>query len=349
MVSSVRDAAWLEWISRLLREPLPQQPRRERLPAALFYCLLDEQPTHLVPERFLVAGDFQKPATGPLFVNPHCHFYRERELPPEVAQLGHLPEGFAWEGTIAWVCDPGTWIILPFWLGPRFSGLLDGLQPGDAAPTDLPPDVCSVLSIAGLLVEEDYAQRRSKEWTEVVKHCAERFRENGYVPIGQLIHPYHVAALRRYYRYLIRNGRMRLGDDHIPRRYVAHNETVARFFHLQLTAVVAAIAEERVKPSYVYVASYLGGEKLTKHTDREQCEFSISLCVDFSPEPARETGWPLHLDTKVSKLTVHQAIGDGLLYRGRELAHYRDPLPQVNTSTSIFFHYVRENFSGPLD
>jgi len=327
---------------------VPQQPPTVRLPASQFHCLLDEQPTHLVPKRFLVA-EAGRSATGPLFVSPHCHFSRDGELPAEVDELGRLPEGFAWEGTMAWVRDPGTGAILPFWLGPRFSGLLDGLQPGDAAPADLPPDVLSVLSAAGVLVEEDYAEKRSKEWVEVVEHCAARFQENSYVPIGRLIHPYHLAALRRYYRYLMRNGKLRLGDGQAPRRYVAHNETLARFFHLQMTAVVAVIVEEHVKPSYVYLGSYLGGEKLGKHTDREQCEFSISLCLDFSPEPARETGWPLYLDTKAGKVTVHQAIGDGLLYRGRELAHYRDPLPQGNTSTSVFFHYVRESFSGSLD
>jgi hypothetical protein len=347
MVSPVKDAAWLEWMARLLGEPA-QQPPSTRLPASQFYCLLDEQPTHLVPKRFLVA-DGERSATGPLFVSPDCHFSRDRELPAEVTELARLPEGFAWEGTIVWVHDPGTGANLPFWLGPRFRGWLDGLQPGDRAPAYLPHDARSVLSAAGLLVTESHDADCRKEWAEVVGHCAARFRENGYVPIGRLIHPYHLASLRRYYRYLIRNGKLYLGDEQAPRRYVAHNETVARFFHVQLTAVVAAIAEEPVKPSYVYLGSYLGGEKLEKHTDREQCEFSISLCLDFSPEPARETGWPLYLDTKAGKLTVHQAIGDGLLYRGRELAHYRDPLPQGNTSTSIFFHYVREDFSGPLD
>jgi hypothetical protein len=48
-------------------------------------------------------------------------------------------------------------------------------------------------------------------------------------------------------------------------------------------------------------------------------------------------------------VTVFQAIGDALLYRGRELPHSRDALPEGHTSTSIFFHYVREDFAGSLD
>jgi hypothetical protein len=229
-----------------------------------------------------------------------------------------LPEGFAWKGTIVWVPDPGTGIILPFWLGPRFSSLLDGLQPGDAAPADLPLDVFSVA-------------------------------ENGYVPVGSLIHPYHLAALRRYYRYLIRHGEMQANPALYPHRYGAHNEPVARFFHLQLTDAVAAIAGEDLKPSYVYSTCYQSGGELSTHTDREQCVFTISLCLDFAPEPVRQTPWPLGLDARAAKVSVYQAIGDGLLFRGQELPHYRDPLTKGNTSTSLLFHYVPADFSGSPD
>ena len=250
---------------------------------------------------------------------------------------------------MAWVRDPGTGAILPFWLGSRFSGLLDGLQPGDAAPADLPPDVLSVLSGAAVLVEEDYTAKRSREWAEVVEHCAARFRENGYVPIGGLIHPYHLAALRRYYRYLMRNGKLYANPNVNPLRYGAHNEPVAQFFHLQLTDAVAAITGESIKPSYAYVASYQSAADLHKHTDREPCVFTITLCLDFSPEPARETPWPLQVETTVGKVGVYQAIGDGLLLRGQELPHYRDPVKTGNTSTSFFFHWVPADFSGSLD
>ncbi len=348
MVAPVKDASWLEWITQLMGQPTAPDVRRQALSRSRFSCLLDEQPTHLVPERFAVTDTATPTIGAPLIVNPRCRFSRDGELHPEVARFPWLTECFALNADIVWITDPATEGVLPFWLGAEFSNLLADGQPGETAPQDLPPLARTILVNAGVLIDSDHVSRRRREWNEIVVHCRQRFQK-GYVPLGGLIHPYHLAALRRYYRYLIRNGSLRLGDGQAPRRYVAHNEMVARFFHQQLTSVVTAIVGERVKPSYVYLGSYLGGEKLEKHTDREQCEFSISLCLDFSPEPAGETGWPLYLDTKAGKLTVHQAIGDGLLYRGRELAHYRDPLPQGNTSTSVFFHYVREDFSGSLD
>jgi hypothetical protein len=158
-----------------------------------------------------------------------------------------------------------------------------------------------------------------------------------------------VSALRRYYRRLIRTDKFELGDMQSPLRYIAHNEPVACFFHHQLTHVVNEIAGQPLKPSYVYFSSYMGGAKLPKHVDREQCEVSITFCLDYSPEPEHQTAWPIHLHTPVGKTTVFQAIGDGLFYRGRELPHSRDRLPDGHSSTSIFFHYVAADFDGPLD
>ena len=107
---------------------------------------------------------------------------------------------------------------------------------------------------------------------------------------------------------------------------MAYNEPVARFFHHQIAATLSAVAGEPLKPSYVYLASYLSGAELKKHTDREQCEFSVTLCLDFSPEPALATPWPIRLDTPTGTVTVYQALGDGLAYRGTRLPHYRDRL-----------------------
>jgi hypothetical protein len=97
------------------------------------------------------------------------------------------------------------------------------------------------------------------------------------------------------------------------------------------------------------MASYLSGAELKKHIDREQCQFSVTLCLDFSPEPALETPWPIRLESPTGTVTVHQALGDGLVYRGTRLPHYRGVLGEGQTSTSIFFHYVPAGFAGSLD
>jgi hypothetical protein len=167
--------------------------------------------------------------------------------------------------------------------------------------------------------------------------------------LSGLIHPFHLGSLRRYYRRLLRTGGMTLGDRGSPLRFVAHNDGVARFFHRQLARTVGAIAGVSVVPSYTYVTAYQGEAELPPHTDRPQCEYSISLLVDFTPEPDDLSAWPLHLSSAGERVTVRQALGDCLLYRGRQLSHSRDRLPAGMTSTSILFHFVDRDFVGPMD
>src|SRR5262249_53384975 len=113
--------------------------------------------------------------------------------------------------------------------------------------------------------------------------------------------------------------------------------------------LMGAVVGRPIKPSYTYTACYESGSELPRHTDREQCEYSISLCIDFEPEPNGATPWPLYLETPRGVAAVHQALGDGLLYRGRLLPHYRFRLGPRCRSTSLFLHYVDADFRGSLN
>jgi len=328
-----------------LIEGASRQSYSATLPFDRFHCLLDEMPLHLIPQCARASLRLNDDGRD-LILNPDCTFCPAGRLPEEVEPLTELLAGFALQGTMAWVRDRRSGNLLPFWLGPRLEAALHDLRTGEAKAANLPADVCALLAGAGILTSAKCPDPRT--WEEVEK-AGRVFREKGYAPLRNLIHPFHIAALRRYYRYLIRIGKIELGDGQSPRRYVTYNEPVARYFHHQLNADLSAVAGEPLKPSYVYTASYLSGAELKKHTDRAQCEFSITLCLDFSPEPALETPWPIRLDTPSGAVEVHQALGDGLAYRGTKLPHYRDVLPEGQTSTSIFFHYVGADFEGPLD
>jgi hypothetical protein len=342
MDSQMKDAAWLAWIEQLAVAP-SSHDRGNDLPRSLFHCRLDDQPDHLVPARLLRPENWEGLSDRPLFINPDCFF-------PSTAELaaGDPTISFATPAEIVWIRDPGSDALQPFWLGPELSAVLSGAQPADPAPK-LSPQARQTLMMATVLVADDYSRHRRRQWEEIVSVTSPQFQSKGYAPVGRLIHPFHISALRRYYRHQLRAGTLRLGDGQSPLRYIAYNDLVARFFHQQLTAAVTAFAGEPVKPSYVYLASYQPGAILEEHTDREQCEFSVTLCLDYAPEPRHATPWPLYLHKRSGKVTVFQAIGDALLYRGCEVPHSREALPQGHTSTSIFFHYVREDFKGSLD
>jgi hypothetical protein len=358
LINAANNPAWLEWMTTLMagvsqagasQEGVSRHTYAATLPPDRFYCLLDEPPLHLMPQRALKSPQPQQDLDQPLYINPDLILCPDARLPDELASRKELVSGFALQGMIAWVRNPATGNLLPFWLGPQLEAVVQGLRPDEPVPSSVPDNARRLLAAANILISGDRTGQRVRQREEIVSKASALFREKGYAPLGDLIHPFHLAALRRYYRYLIRIGAIRLGDGQSPRRYVAYNEPVARFFHQDIAATLSAVAGEALKPSYVYMASYLSGAELKKHTDREQCEFSVTLCLDFSPEPILETPWPIQLDTPAGTATIFQTLGDGLAYRGTRLPHYRDVLGEGQTSTSIFFHYVGEDFSGSLD
>jgi hypothetical protein len=349
MASQVKDAAWLEWMAGLMGLG-SRQTETATLPPSQFHCLLEELPLHLIPQRqFASQRHRQNLPSQPLFLNPNCALLSHGQIPEELEPHRRLLENFNLQGTVAWVPDPATKSLQPFWLGPRLKEVVSRICPGEPVPESLPSDLRFLLSTAGVLTRQDQTERCIAAWNETVRKGVKQFQEKGYAPLGDLIHPFHLAALRRYYRHAVRRRAFPLGDEQCPLRYGNHNESVARFFHHQIAKAVGAIAGEAIKPSYVYLASYVSGAELKKHIDRPQCEFSVTLCLDFSPEPKLATSWPILVDTPEGSVTVYQALGDSLVYRGTKVPHYRGVLAAGHMSTSIFFHYVPENFSGPLE
>jgi hypothetical protein len=317
-----------------------------------FQCFVAEQPSLHVPGRLVAASGLQEERYAlrgeTLQLSPNCVICGPGELPPEIGDTEDWEAGLGLDHSfLAWVKSPtGAWH--PFWLTQSLAEDLAALEDGGAGPSFLRASLQAALVGAGILTTEARLARAEAEWSEAVHEGKERFARDRYLPLSELLHPYHLGELRRYYRRLIRLGKIRLGDSQSSRRYVLHNEPVARFFHRQLTAAVSALASEPLLPSYVYFASYVGGAELERHTDREQCEVSLSLCIDYAPEPAEATPWPLLADTPEGTVTVRQALGDALLYRGCELPHYRRRLADGHTSTSFFLHYVPVGFQGSL-
>ena len=245
-------------------------------------------------------------------------------------------------GDRAWARVEHANTPLPSWLS--FSAAERDLL-RDLVPGSLDPEHAAALALAGVLVDPAADARRRAARDVALADAGERLRRDRYAVIRGLVHPVQVAALRRYYRELVAEGHVALGDEQVPLRYRAHNEPLARRLHTELAGLVGTLAGEAVKPSYVYFASYLAGAVLEPHRDRAQCELSISLQIDYAPEPEGDTPWPLLVEGRAITL----GLGDALVYRGRELTHAREALPEGHASASMFFHYVPEGFAGSLD
>jgi hypothetical protein len=312
------------------------------IPADRYHCLLDEQPYYLVPTRLLKPDE-----GGELILNPKCWFSWRGPPPDNLATPDLADDTFLRPDSVVWVPDSATGAIWPYWAGPEYVRLLAQMARGQPVSASLSRHVRWVLANADILVSHDHAERKRSEWLHYGRFRAVDFRK-GFVVVPHLIPPFHLGALRRYYRHTIRTSHIRLGDDQVGRRYAAHNEPVARHVHKQLVQAVADIAGATVKLSYAYFVAYQSGATLERHTDRAQCEYSITLLIDSTPEPLEQSPWPIKLVTPRGAVGVWQYLGEALLYRGRRLPHYRDRLPAGCTSTSLLLHYVDEGFAGPL-
>lgn len=321
---------------------------RERSVKAAYRCFLDEQPDSLVPR---AARKTNGRKTNGLskhvawIVNPSLRFSASGQCPdPDV----HFAEAVTVPEPTAWVGDPVTSVVNPFVLGPRAAEVVPALQGGGGLTENVPAELLTQMIEAGLIYEPTSFEEKRREWRDSLRSAREKFQD-GYAALGRLLHPFTLSAARSHFRQIIQAGKPRYGDKQTARRWNQHNEPVARFLHHQLTPIVEEVAGVPIKPSYVYFASYHQSAQLPRHVDRAQCEFSLSMLIDYSPEPEAESPWPLWLDTKAGSVAVHQRLGDTLIYRGRELPHYRHELPSGHASTHLFFHYVPADFGGALD
>lgn len=324
--------------------------------ASLFCCMLDDvEPSNSVT------------FTGQVIVHPSFRFSDIRFD----GLATRLQEEHLSGRPSVWVTEDVTGIARGYWFKESEQiSVVSKFEPGKPLSVALGDEFFAKLFAAGILTTENDLQESIRRITDRVAEAHEKFSMNKYAIFRQLLPPEQMAAMRDYYRRYIDNGFMPF-DDAQARRFYQHNEPLATVFHKQLTTLMCEVTGEEVIPSYVYAASYIDEADLKPHIDREQCEFSISFQVDYTPEqenhispwglflqrPEDGTGRPITYSSMAFPAAsqaadlnpvAYLASGDGLIYKGRELIHYRYPLSAGGRSTSLFFHYVAKGFTGLL-
>ena len=111
------------------------------------------------------------------------------------------------------------------------------------------------------------------------------------------------------------------------------------FYHIK--SVVEKVMGEKLYPTYYFDRFYFKGSELKRHRDRDACEISVSFHIWNN----LNYDWPLYFqgNNHPNPFLVTCNPGDGVLYRGMELDHWREPMKGNRTSCfhQVFFHYVR--------
>lgn len=135
-----------------------------------------------------------------------------------------------------------------------------------------------------------------------------------------------------------------------------------RSIHSGIRIKLEEILGKKLYNTYYYDRFYFPGQELTRHADRDACEISVTVHVSTTLKQC----WPIWIKTpdtysderKIEIVeygenrSVCLSAGDGMIYKGCERPHWRDPMPGNNKNWwwkkenyyhQIFFHYVLAN------
>jgi len=313
-----------------------------------FSCDLDNPPIDLIPARARrTARSFED--VSDLVVNPTLrHLGTEG---PTRAMRGHVKLQNAFRADRSWISvdDPVTGVPCLYSYSQQIADEVETLRPGQPISKSLAPEINAFFYSAGVTESPADSQRERERCRRERLAARATLEDQRYVVLQHMLPPFQLGAIRRYYQTLIAEGFLPFGDEEWPNRFFAGRDPIGYFFHEQLKSLVSDIAGQPVKASFSFFASYHPGSTLPAHRDREQCEWALSLQIDQSPE-ADSLAWPLHLQPPGAEQStpIFTGIGDGTLYYGREVAHYREALTAGSCSFWFLF-YVPENFTGSLD
>jgi tetratricopeptide (TPR) repeat protein len=193
----------------------------------------------------------------------------------------------------------------------------------------------------------------------------DHFIENRYTVLRHVLPPFVLQAIQRCFREMIDSGQLKYGDGQSD-RYVAYNDRCARFIHYQLADLVRTSIAHNAVPSYTYFGGYKGGSVLKPHTDRAACEFTLSLNIQQYPHDKpwtlsagktalfeKDDNWrgrnPEMIPDEKDTVNADLYSGDGFLFMGRHLVHFRrGALPEGHWTNQVFLHFVQEDFKGEL-
>lgn len=306
-----------------------------------------------------------------LMANPACFLQTAGQVPAEVATVAARATFIQPTDTVLWCRDPGTEIVVPFRMngvreelarylaakpavsnfGAELTAVVERLAASatNTDPTVSTESILEVLRRAHLVVERTYPTKRKALWDAQLEGARSQLGVQQYVVLRRLVNPVSLGMVRAHYRKAVRLGFFRRDHMQSPLRLTKHNEPVVRFFQEQFAALISRITPERLKGSYTMSAFYEPWAVLKRHTDRPQCAWNLSFPIDYEPERTTDESWPIFMDVDGVTHEVKLGIGDGLLYRGTDLPHWRNAQPDGHTSSVCFFHFVPEEFEGNLD
>jgi hypothetical protein len=164
------------------------------------------------------------------------------------------------------------------------------------------------------------------------------FWADGYSIAPELIDADQLKLLRAGMDVSARKGQLRIANNGVQQG--SHNEYKPLPGELVMRQVMPRLEEivgRPLAPTYSFWRIYEKGMNLKPHRDRNACEISVSVTIHAEPA---DTMWPLFLtDLSGQDHAPPLHPGDGLLYQGCAIKHWREPFAGAR-QYQLFLHYV---------
>lgn len=174
-----------------------------------------------------------------------------------------------------------------------------------------------------------------------MKKNIETFKKNGYCVVRNAI-PEEIKNFVTQYALFDEMQNFQEGDSQVPNAYSSYADPAMETILINLQKVMEENTGLSLHPTYSYYRVYRNGDVLVPHSDRESCEISATMCLNYSYDDEKFM-WPIYMAGN----RVDLYPGDMVIYRGCDLEHWREPLrcDEDVWHVQAFFHYVDAN--GP--
>ena len=181
------------------------------------------------------------------------------------------------------------------------------------------------------------------------------FDENGYIPFESIINPKRLERPIPEERGQINNWGNKIDqynyfpiEKQVEGSFSAYGHPQYRSIHSEIRLKLEKVIGCQLYNTYYYDRFYFSGQELSIHTDRPSCEISVSIHIGSNLKEL----WPIWIKTPYQENhQIYLKPGDGIIYKGCERPHWRDPMPGKRKFFpkknvyyhQVFFHYVLAN------
>jgi hypothetical protein len=170
------------------------------------------------------------------------------------------------------------------------------------------------------------------------RQAAFRFRKRRYLVVRRILPQAILDYLKVYYAILIANNKLHK-DRQCPSSLALGGDPALDAVLEWIRPKISRLVGFNLTPTYSYTRKYAKGEVLARHTDRAACEISVTVAIKV-PKGAKPS--IIHLKPpKLRETKVEMFEGDGCVYAGTEVEHWREPF-RTGGYIQLFLHFIAE-------